>query len=322
LEAASLETTTIAEAKALLYAQPVESFVAERDALVKAIRSGGDRALANAVKALRKPSAVAAVVNQVVRADPDGVELILQAAALLRSAQAGALDGTTINTSELQQQYRAAIQGLAQSATSRRVEVRSALEAATIDEASNEDLRTGCLVVVPTPVSIFGSAAPAPTATKAKTEPDSKTEPVDELEERRALHRSNKAAAKEAAKEKAAAAEAERQRQDAEKERRKKLKELQKRHREALQAHLAALDEKEAASQAVALAEQELIDHDDEIESAEQALAELRVRREKSAAMRDRSRQAKSEAYLRVEEAHAAVDAVAETLAALAESQP
>ena len=336
MEAASLETTSIDEAKALLYAQPVESFVDERNALVKTIRSGGDRALANEVKALRKPSAVAALVNQVVRSDPDGVDLILQAAELLRSAQAGALDGATINTSELQQQYRAAIHSLTQSATSRRAEVRSALEAATIDEASNEDLRTGCLVIVPTPVSIFGTAVPAPSATNSATESDIETEPVvapmpeqpvDELAERRALRRSDKVAAQaaekvEVAKKKAAVAKADRQRKEAEKERQKQRKELQKCHRNALREHLASLDDEDASSEAVAQAEQELIKADDEIESAEQSLAELRARREATATTLNRSEQAKTEARLRVEEARAVVDTLAETLAALDDLQP
>ena len=167
--------STIDEAKAELYGVPNESFVAERDAMVKALRQQKDRDLANEVKALRKPSAVAAEVNRIVRADVDGVELILQAAELLRAAQSGALGDADV--AGLQQQYRAAIQAMAQSADAYRVEVRAALEAATIDVNSNDALRTGTLVVVPTPVSIFGVAPPTEVPPSA---------PTDELAARRA----------------------------------------------------------------------------------------------------------------------------------------
>jgi hypothetical protein len=321
----TVEPATIDQAKAVLYGQPVESFVAERNALVKAIRTGGDRALANEVKALRRPSAVAAEVNRIVRADPDGVDLILQAAALLRAVQSGAVDGTVVNASELQQQYRAAVQALAQSATDRRAEVRAALEAATIDEASNEDLRSGCLVVVPSPVSVFGSTAP--TDTEPETRPPTE-QPVDELEKRRALHRSEKAAANDAAavqaaaneaaaQAKAAAEEAARQRKEAEKARRKERKKLQSRQRDARRAHLAAIAEEEAASLAVERANQELVEADEEIDAAEAALAELRVRRVQTIAERDRNEQAKTEAGLRAAEAQAVLDDCAETLRAL-----
>ena len=134
-KATPVDPTSLDDAKELLYGLPLESFVAERDVLVKQIRAAGNRALANKVKTLRKPSTVAAEVNHIVRADPAGIDLILQAATLLRAAQTGALEGSTIHASELQQQYRAAIQGLSRSAPSRRAEVRAALEAATIDEA-------------------------------------------------------------------------------------------------------------------------------------------------------------------------------------------
>ena len=184
------DPTSLDEAKELLYGLPLKSFVAERDFLVKQIWAAGNRDLANEVKTLRKPSMVAAEVNHIVRADPEGVDLILQAATLLRAAQTGALEGSTIDASELQQQYRAAIRGLSQSAPTRRAEVRAALEAATIDEASQDDLRSGCLVVVPTTVSVFGTAPPSPAIapTSATEEP---SPPVDELEARRVRRRAS-----------------------------------------------------------------------------------------------------------------------------------
>jgi len=75
-----MPVSSLAEAKVRLYGEPADVFVAERNTLVKEVRTNGDRDLANEIKTLRKPSAVAAEVNAVVRADPDGVALILQAA--------------------------------------------------------------------------------------------------------------------------------------------------------------------------------------------------------------------------------------------------
>ena len=47
-----------------LYQLPLEAFVAERNALATAVRKAGDRAAADRVKALAKPSATAWAVNQ------------------------------------------------------------------------------------------------------------------------------------------------------------------------------------------------------------------------------------------------------------------
>lgn len=337
---------SIDQAKQLLYGHGLESFIAERDALVKQIRTGGDRDLANAVKALRKPSAVAADVNQIVRADPAGIELILQAAALLRSAQTGALEGSTVDASQLQKQYRAAIQALSQSATSRRAEVRAALEAATIDESSNDDLRSGCLVVVPTPPSLFGTA-PVQPSPAPEPEPDAEPgtnavelAPVDELEERRARRRSSKAQGHaatppdsgataaaaaataeaqkaEAAAEKKRAAEAEAQRKRDEKERLRKLKALKKTHREAVRSHLAALDAEGAAGADVEEAEQMLVDIDEEQQLLEQAIIDLQARRDEATASRVHAADAKTQANERAEHAEAEVDALADAISAL-----
>lgn len=320
-----MDVTTIDEAKALLYGNPADAFVAERDVLVKAIRASGDRELANLIKALRRPSAVAALVNDVARQDPQGVELLLQAAALLRSAQAGALEGSGVNAAELQQQYRAAVGALAQSAPDRRAEVRAALEAATIDEASNQDLRAGCLVVVPTPVSILGVGASTDVAAAAPAA-------IDELEARRARRRDEQAAKETAAAEKTAAkkvaadqaaaakkaaATAERERKAAEKERQKKLKALQKQHREALRSHLVALDQEAAAATASERVDQDMVQIDDDIAAAERALEALRQRREQLANERVELTQAREGANRRVGEALAQAEALAAQLAEL-----
>ena len=326
------DPTSLDEAKELLYELPLKSFVAERDFLVKQIWAAGNRDLANEVKTLRKPSMVAAEVNHIVRADPEGVDLILQAATLLRAAQTGALEGSTIDASELQQQYRAAIRGLSQSAPTRRAEVRAALEAATIDEASQDDLRSGCLVVVPTTVSVFGTAPPSPAIapTSATEEP---SPPVDELEARRVRRRASNdkdqpqadeegaaeraAAEKEAATaEKRRAAEAEAQRKRAEKERQRKLTALKREHSEALGTHLAALNAEEVAAAEAAHADQAVADTAREQAALEQALAVVQVQRATAEKARANAETAKANAHERAEQAEAKVDALAQIIAA------
>lgn len=326
-----MDPTSLDDAKELLYGLPLESFVAERDVLVKQIRAAGNRALANKVKTLRKPSTVAAEVNHIVRADPAGIDLILQAATLLRAAQTGALEGSTIHASELQQQYRAAIQGLSQSAPARRAEVRAALEAATIDEASQADLRSGCLVVVPTPVSLFGTVPPPPASATEEPSP-----PVDELEARRVRRRASndngqsqadedgvaaQAAEQAAAEKEAATAEkrraAEAQRKGAEKERQRKLTALKKEHRDALGTHLAALNAEEAAAAEAAHADQAVADTAHEQAALEQALAVVQVQRATAEKARANAETAKANAHGRAEQAEAKVDALAHVIAAL-----
>src|SRR3954454_13095717 len=76
-----------------LYALPLERFTPERNALAAELRSEGDAEGAAAVKALRKPSAAAWAVNQLVRAEPDLVEALLGAGGELRQAHRQAASG-------------------------------------------------------------------------------------------------------------------------------------------------------------------------------------------------------------------------------------
>jgi hypothetical protein len=76
-----------------LYGLPLDRFVPERAALVRALRSAGEREQAAAVAALRKPSVAAWAVNQLVRTRHAEVEALLRAGDALREAQAGVLSG-------------------------------------------------------------------------------------------------------------------------------------------------------------------------------------------------------------------------------------
>jgi hypothetical protein len=84
-----------------LYALPLADFTPARDALVKEHRA--DRALAAAIKGLRKASVAAWVVNLLVRRDPDQVDQVLAVGEALRDAQDD-LDATALR--ELTKQRR------------------------------------------------------------------------------------------------------------------------------------------------------------------------------------------------------------------------
>lgn len=77
------------QARARLYAEPLADFVASRDTLVKALRADGRADDAKAVKALRKPSRPAWILDAGFRADPDGTERLAAAINEVIEAQAG-----------------------------------------------------------------------------------------------------------------------------------------------------------------------------------------------------------------------------------------
>src|SRR3954452_8793063 len=79
-----------------LYGAPLEEFIARRDARAKELRKAGDRAAADAVKKLRKPSVSAAAVNRLARSAPDDVSGLLAAGEALRQAQLGGGDRDAI----------------------------------------------------------------------------------------------------------------------------------------------------------------------------------------------------------------------------------
>ena len=70
-----------------LYALSLDEFTDARNALAKELASGGDKAAAAEVRALKKPSVPAWAVNQVARAHPADIELLFEAGANLRDAQ-------------------------------------------------------------------------------------------------------------------------------------------------------------------------------------------------------------------------------------------
>ncbi|MDQ3856956.1 MAG: hypothetical protein M3327_00675, partial [Actinomycetota bacterium] len=76
-----------------LYALPLDEFVAARNELARTVRAEGDRAGADRVKALRKPTVSTWAANQVARRDRDGMRALLQAGERLREAHADLVAG-------------------------------------------------------------------------------------------------------------------------------------------------------------------------------------------------------------------------------------
>jgi hypothetical protein len=76
-----------------LYGAAPADFVGQRKALAKRLRGEGERAAAMRVEDLRKPTAGAAVVNQLARGERMNVRALLAAGERLREAQAKLLGG-------------------------------------------------------------------------------------------------------------------------------------------------------------------------------------------------------------------------------------
>ncbi len=135
-----------------LYSVSPEEFLDRRTQLVAAAKDAGDRAAAQQIGALRKPTRSAWIVNQLARQEPDVVAQLLSLGDALRTAQQS-LDGGQLR--ELSSQRRKVVGALARQAltlaggsTSQAVrdEVRSTLEAALADPEVGDQLAAGTLV--------------------------------------------------------------------------------------------------------------------------------------------------------------------------------
>jgi hypothetical protein len=194
-----------------LYGGPADEFIALRDARAKELRKS-DRAAADAVKKLRKPSVAAAAVNRLARRSRDDVEALLAAGEALRQAQFGGGDRDTIRAAARDE--REAVERLVGQAgklsPSTLEEVRETLRAAATDDDARAAIERGILTEArrPTGLGGFGVAAPAepaparPKARKGNAERQAKAERQAEAE------RQAKAERKRAASERVKAARA------------------------------------------------------------------------------------------------------------------
>lgn len=89
MTAASAPDFSVDSAIDALYAGPLEGFVAARNELVKRLRASGDRAAADEVKGLPKPSVSAWATNQLWWHERASFQTLLEAGAAVRAAQAG-----------------------------------------------------------------------------------------------------------------------------------------------------------------------------------------------------------------------------------------
>lgn len=143
---------TLLEVADELYALPLADFTPARDARAKELK-GTD--LAKPVKALKKPSLAAWVVNLFVRRDQGQVEQVLSVGAALREAQAGMSGAELRELTKQRRQLTAAIttqaRGLAREEGVKVTEsvadqVEATLTAAMVSERCGEAVRSGLLV--------------------------------------------------------------------------------------------------------------------------------------------------------------------------------
>lgn len=155
-----------------LYGLPLEDFTARRTASGKQARADGDHRLAGDIQALRKPTQAAWLLNQLVRARHDEIQLLLDLGHELRDVLAD-VDGDALR--QLTRQRYQLVSALVERtrtlavAHGRRMSddvasaVRTTLEATLSDQASAAALAAGQLTE-PLTVSGFGAseAEPAP----------------------------------------------------------------------------------------------------------------------------------------------------------------
>lgn len=138
-----------------LYAVPLAEFTARRDARAKNLKAAGDADAAAAVKALRKPTLAAWVVDLLVRVEADQIAQVLDVGAALREAAAAMDAGELRALTRQRRQLTAALAGRARAAAagvgvrltdSVLDQVEATLTAAMLDAGCADAVRSGLLV--------------------------------------------------------------------------------------------------------------------------------------------------------------------------------
>ncbi len=179
-----------------LYGLPLERFTQERNALTKRLRREGRREEATGVSKLRKPSAAAWAVNQLIRTQRRDVEALFRAGDALQKAQGDLLTkrGDRGSLRKAVESERAAVEHLVERArgllssdghelTAARLEqVSETLHAAALDEEARARVRDGRLERELLHVGLGGLAgAPAPPI-RAKPARRSSAKPLPDRE--------------------------------------------------------------------------------------------------------------------------------------------
>ncbi len=154
-----------------LYAAAPGAFTKTRDALAKRLKDEGDGAAAAKVKAARKPTQIAYVLNQLARRHPDDVAALVDVGRELARAQRKALRGGHA-ASELREaiarqrevvgdvtrKTASLMQDLGVASSGHLDEVAGALQAALVDPAVGAQLEEGRLDKVPAAAAGFPGA--------------------------------------------------------------------------------------------------------------------------------------------------------------------
>src|SRR5512133_2566033 len=156
-----------------LYGLLPEEFTSARDSAAREARAAGDRATAQAISGLRRPSLAAWLVNALIRHRPAEVEQLLTLGEALRSAQFGLVGDEVRQLSRQRQQLIAAV-GRQARALARELghpvsddvgqEVEATLGAAMADPEVAEAVRSGRLT---SPTSYAGLGTPDTEASPA-----------------------------------------------------------------------------------------------------------------------------------------------------------
>jgi len=154
-----------------LYREPPEGFIAARDALVKQLKEAGRAEDAAEAKALRKPSVPAWAADQLADRDPDGIGELLDAGAEVRASQQAALssgasaerlrEATATRRRIVTRLVREASDALREQGRSpdhHVDDIRSTLEAASVDAEAGARLRAGTLYRAIQEAGGFGDA--------------------------------------------------------------------------------------------------------------------------------------------------------------------
>ena len=191
-----------------LYALPLGDFTKSRDELAGRLRKDGRREDADAVKALRKPTAAAWALNQLARRRTKDVERLLAAGKRLRKAHEKLLSGGDRDAlQKATAEERELVDGLTRDATAVAAEagtatsasfdehMRNTLHAAALDDETARELSAGRLLREREAVGMFGAGTAAPAAPPApRKRADAKKSQAEERAQRRDHERAAKAA--------------------------------------------------------------------------------------------------------------------------------
>jgi len=174
-----------------LYALTRDEFTPARDALASKLRAGGDRAQADEIKKLRKPTVAAWALNQVRRQQRETVDALLTAGERLRTAHEGLLaGGGREELAAAAADERALVEKIAQLAEKRlgasasaavQTKLRATLHAVASSEEARAQLEAGRLThdYEASDLGFGALAAGAPVAPRPTKAPTQKPKPHD-----------------------------------------------------------------------------------------------------------------------------------------------